>query len=229
MRQPKFAENITDALHLDFYKGNEFMTGIAMTIDDPSTKRIMIDGVLWESLLKRDSEKEGKPPKASSWPFDDSIYLESTKPIMPGKMQTHIADLTRAVAADGFNPLEEPSWLRAALILPTGQYKRTICNITTWGRQIMANTMELDLTSGKGTMDVDRKDPTIGELGNPDNMEASINLFTGSVASLMVHIADHGITLEQEQLNRAERRRMERQNRTPLPWYRMKTDNHQDR
>ena len=54
MNEPRFADTIARMLRTGLYEDNRFMTGMATVIDNPATKRIIVDADLWESLLNQD-------------------------------------------------------------------------------------------------------------------------------------------------------------------------------
>ena len=225
MTQPRFADTVA-RMHRDPRNANnEFMKGLSQTVDHYLTKRILVNADLWESLYSN----PGPAPENRDqlrWPFDDSIYLEPTRPIMPAKMSNTIPQLRQAVVDTGYNPETESSWLRAMLILPTGNTERSVCTVCTWGQEIMANVMKLDLSSGTTRANTGTDSPDLppnipGEIHEtlpPDWVESGLQYFGRAVTALMTHINRRGVTLEPEPLTRADRRRLEKNNQ-PNPWY----------
>ena len=218
MQQPRFVDTITANLHAGLYQGNQYMTGMSETLDHPLTRRILVDADLWENLLTRDAATAGKPEPQPTWPFIESFYLEATRPILPGKMTTYNNALISALVKDGMNPDEEKSWLRGALVLPTGQHRRTVLTLATWGHQIISTTLLLDLTSGEATTDMQLLDPALSATITPSDVNRGITHFGNAVHALVAHINRRGIHLQPEPLTRASRRRLDRQHR-PNPWY----------
>ena len=217
MRQPRFADSLTLIINDPAYADNEFMLGMATTIDDPYTKRILVDADLWQDLFGKEP-----PPKSDLssqfWPFGDPIYLESTRPILPAPMTLVSEDLTRAVAESGVDPATEPSWLRAMLILPTAPIRRDVCTITTWGREVLASVMKLDIRTGETTSEHHGATPEIATFlqENPDN--PGLGYLGRALSSLITHINRSSVRLEPQPADRATRRRLQRLNREN-PWY----------
>ena len=217
MTQPRFADTVA-RLHNDPRNANnDFMKGLSETVDHYLTKRILVDADLWESLYAN----PGPAPENRDqlrWPFDDPIYLEPTRPIMPAKMSNLSPQLRQAVVRSGHDPDTESSWLRAMLILPTGDKERSICTVCTWGQEIMANVMKLNLSSGTTQVNTRPDPPDITDKLPPDWMEDGLQYFGKAITALVTHINRKGVTLEPEPLTRADRRRLDRRNR-PNPWY----------
>ena len=225
-KQPRFADAITGMRRDPKRRSNEFMMGLADTVDHPLTKRILVDAGLWESCFRsHDPRAPGSEPR-QRWPFDSAIYLEPTKPIMPAKMQAKDPKLAQAIRRAGVNPETEPSYIRAALVLPTGQFKRDVCIVITWGPEIMVTNMEVNPLSGETETDVwpEDEEEAQGTDLTRENREHSMRFFGRSVINLMGHIESRGLTTEAEPEteNRAERRRRERgEGQAPKTWYTM--------
>ena len=220
MRQPRFAEALIQTAQDPRRVQTPFMLGLAETVDDLLTKRILVDAGLWEALYSTDPTPTADPAHLK-WPFPDPTYIESTKPILPARMTRVSPELTQAVSQGGYDPNTEPSYLRAILIVPTGDKERTLCTMATWGNEIVCSTIQLNIESGvtgshMGTTAYDGS--PLPKQFTQEGFAAALDYFGRAATALIVHINNKGIVLEPEPLNRAARRRLDRDSR-PNPWY----------
>ena len=218
MPGPRFADKLTDMLdHPRSYRYPPMMRGMAQTVEDYLTKRILVEAPQWEAFFS-----EAPPPpevlQQLHWPFDNPTYIEPTKPIMPARMATFPEELRQAVREDGYNPDEERLWIRALLVLPTGNTTRTLCTITTLGAQVLCNTMKVNLHTGTAINDMHTDDPEMQQYMDPEKLDPALQYFANAATLLVAYINTKGISLEPEPLPRQQRRLLERKG-LPNPWY----------
>ena len=214
----RFADSlvaILDDPHQHHY--TTFMRNLAETVEDYLTKRILVEAPQWEAFFSANPLPK-EVLQQLHWPFDDTIYIEPTQPILPASLTKSPQALREAVQRDGYDPDTEQTWIRALLVLPTDDTNRTLCTISTMGHQVLCNIMQVNLRTGRATSDMHTDDPNLQQYLEPDNLDQSLQYFANATTMLVAYLNAKGISLEPEPLPRQQRRLLERKG-IPNPWY----------